>query len=56
MIRALAFPAAAFALGGAVPALAILFVTGLAHAVRSPDRLLDVAFTATFCGLGYLAG
>ena len=48
--------AALFTLGGAGPAMIAATALATAWAIRSPDRLLDVAYVAAFCGLGYLAG
>lgn len=52
----LAVCAAAFALGGIAPAALCLAAFGLRYAARSPDRLLDLAYVAAFCGLGALVG
>ena len=52
----LATAAVAFAVGGAVPALALIVAAGVIYVARSPDRLLDFVYAAIFCGLGYLAG
>ena len=44
------------AVGGLVPAVLWLVAAAAVYAARRPERLLDVACVASFCGLGYLVG
>ena len=48
--------AAVFAVGGVVPAALLALLLGAVHVARSPDRLVDAAYVAVFCGLGYAVG
>lgn len=53
---ALAALAISFAVGGAVLALLLLLALAVVYLMRDPGRLLDAAYVAAFCALGYLAG
>lgn len=56
MKAALTLVPALFAVGGAGPAAVAALVLVLAHAARSPDRLVDLAYAATSCAVGYAVG
>lgn len=45
-----------FAVGGPLPAVLPLLMLARIHVARSPDRLLDAAYVAAFCAMGYAAG
>lgn len=56
MRAGLTLAAVLFAVVGVVPAAIVLLAMAAVHVVRDPERLLDTAYVAAFCGLGYLAG